>query len=55
MVLWVPSQNGAPAVCLHWHSATRFVSAISKICGRKALPPWLPSQNGWLAEPPQVQ
>ena len=52
--LWLPSQNGLFAVTLHPHRwASPVVSAVKTI-GVNNVPLWAPSQNGWLADLPQL-
>jgi hypothetical protein len=54
-VLWVPSQNGAPLVCLHWHSQASPDFPAVNFLGANDVPLCEPSQNGWLADRPQAQ
>ena len=44
--LWLPSQSGGVAVCLHWHHQTVVFVVVSNFTGCKPVPLWLPSQNG---------
>jgi len=44
--LWLPSQCGGLAVCLHWHHHTVVGSAHSNLTGCRPVPLWLPSQKG---------
>ena len=53
-VLWVPSQSGGLAVCLHWHHHTVFFSDTSNFTGCWPVPLWEPLQNGCVAERPHA-
>ena len=52
--LWLPSQSGGVAVCLHWHHQTVVLVVVSNFTGCRPVPLWLPSQNGGWLERPQA-
>ena len=48
-----PSQKGAFALALHWHSAFEPVSSTENFIGEMSVPIWDPSQNGCFCDFPQ--
>jgi hypothetical protein len=53
-LLWLPSHSGSPCVALQVQKKTRLLSGAVQASGVKPVGWWLPSQNGCLADRPQV-